>query len=88
MSNRTTLTLVVTAFIIAATLLAAAYTHTSKASTVCAEDDPCWNCATMGNKLCGPTPSELLACKVAIELGYYTNDLHQQCIDDYRDSRK
>ena len=20
----------------------------------CAEDDPCWNCETMGNRICGP----------------------------------
>lgn len=20
----------------------------------CEEDEPCWNCATMGNKVCGP----------------------------------
>lgn len=20
----------------------------------CAEDDPCWDCSTMGNHLCGP----------------------------------
>lgn len=23
--------------------------------TVCQEDDPCWDCATMGNLICGPT---------------------------------
>jgi hypothetical protein len=23
--------------------------------TACAEDDPCWDCATMGNLICGPT---------------------------------
>ena len=23
--------------------------------TFCAEDDPCWNCATMGNQVCGTT---------------------------------
>lgn len=22
--------------------------------TYCAEDDPCWDCTTMGNKVCGP----------------------------------
>lgn len=24
------------------------------APVCCAEDDPCWDCATMGNRLCGP----------------------------------
>jgi hypothetical protein len=24
------------------------------ADDVCAEDDPCWDCATMGNLVCGP----------------------------------
>jgi hypothetical protein len=24
------------------------------AVTRCAEDDPCWDCATMGNRICGP----------------------------------
>jgi len=23
----------------------------------CEEDNPCWDCRTMGNKICGPTPS-------------------------------
>jgi hypothetical protein len=27
---------------------------THRAPTVCVEGDPCWNCTTMGNKLCGP----------------------------------
>lgn len=22
----------------------------------CAEDDPCWDCETMGNLICGPRP--------------------------------
>lgn len=30
-------------------------------ATPCHEDDPCWNCATMGNHICGPTQSELQA---------------------------
>lgn len=25
-------------------------------SSVCFEDMPCWNCKTMGNKICGPLP--------------------------------
>lgn len=25
-------------------------------ATACAEDDPCWDCSTMGNKVCGVTP--------------------------------
>lgn len=24
--------------------------------TFCAEDDPCWDCETMGNHVCGVTP--------------------------------
>jgi hypothetical protein len=28
-----------------------------KPSTKCQEDDPCWNCHTMGNKKCGPPSS-------------------------------
>lgn len=30
--------------------------HTPNVTTTtrCVEDDPCWNCATMGNHLCGP----------------------------------
>lgn len=23
----------------------------------CQEDQPCWNCSTMGNGVCGPTPT-------------------------------
>lgn len=26
---------------------------TSRVDTVCQEDDPCWNCLTMGNHICG-----------------------------------
>lgn len=29
-------------------------THHVKHSTRCEEDQPCWNCKTMGNKICGP----------------------------------
>lgn len=25
----------------------------------CAEDDPCWNCSTMGNRVCGPVEGTL-----------------------------
>lgn len=28
---------------------------------VCVEDMPCWNCATMGNHLCGPTTTATVA---------------------------
>lgn len=28
---------------------------TRPAVSHCAEDDPCWNCATMGNRKCGPS---------------------------------
>jgi hypothetical protein len=24
-------------------------------STTCVEDMPCWDCTTMGNRICGPT---------------------------------
>ena len=32
------------------------------ASTRCEEDQPCWDCETMGNRICGPTTtfSEML----------------------------
>src|SRR5690242_9706578 len=29
----------------------------SASPTVCAEDQPCWDCATMGNLICGPGQS-------------------------------
>ena len=29
--------------------------------TRCFEDEPCWDCTTMGNRICGVTPSELEA---------------------------
>lgn len=28
-------------------------THTVALSTTCEEDQPCWDCETMGNRLCG-----------------------------------
>lgn len=27
-------------------------------AVTCQEDDPCWNCSTMGNKVCGPNVQE------------------------------
>ena len=27
---------------------------TTPPATVCIEDMPCWDCATMGNRICGP----------------------------------
>lgn len=33
-----------------------AHRITSVTQTHCAEDDPCWNCATMGNHVCGNRP--------------------------------
>jgi hypothetical protein len=27
----------------------------------CEEDMPCWDCSTMGNKVCGPTFTEMLS---------------------------
>jgi hypothetical protein len=29
------------------------HTHQSRAPVTCQEDEPCWNCATMGNRVCG-----------------------------------
>lgn len=29
----------------------------STSTTTCAEDMPCWDCSTMGNRICGPLPS-------------------------------
>jgi len=29
---------------------------TPPTTTVCMEDMPCWDCNTMGNLVCGPTP--------------------------------
>jgi hypothetical protein len=34
---------------------------------ICEEDDPCWNCETMGNMLCGPTAAPEIAEAVVIE---------------------
>ncbi|MEO7555482.1 MAG: hypothetical protein ABIV94_02605, partial [Acidimicrobiales bacterium] len=28
---------------------------TTNTPTSCQEDDPCWDCSTMGNHVCGPT---------------------------------
>lgn len=27
------------------------------AGATCQEDEPCWDCETMGNQICGPLPS-------------------------------
>lgn len=35
-------------------ILVLASPATGSAPTRCAEDDPCWNCHTMGNLICGP----------------------------------
>lgn len=29
---------------------------TTTIEVVCYEDDPCWDCSTMGNMVCGPPP--------------------------------
>ena len=35
--------------------------ETGRTSVTCAEDDPCWDCHTMGNRVCGgPTVSGLV----------------------------
>lgn len=31
-----------------------AVTRTDSANVRCEEDEPCWNCETMGNHVCGP----------------------------------
>lgn len=28
--------------------------HDTPPAVTCAEDDPCWDCHTMGNHVCGP----------------------------------
>ena len=38
--------------------------QTNRAPIVCAEDEPCWNCATMGNRLCG-NPAGFLLSRLA-----------------------
>lgn len=30
--------------------------HRADAAEVCHEDQPCWDCETMGNRICGPIP--------------------------------
>lgn len=30
-------------------------------TTICHEDMPCWDCSTMGNMICGPTTTEVIA---------------------------
>ena len=39
---------------IAAALLALAWVAAPQPDPVIFEDDPGWNCSTMGNKVCGP----------------------------------
>lgn len=34
--------------------LVAAGADRGRESVHCAEDDPCWDCSTMGNRICGP----------------------------------
>jgi hypothetical protein len=34
-----------------------------KSSARCEEDSPCWQCATMGNRTCGPTPVRSTAAR-------------------------
>lgn len=31
----------------------------TEAPKTCQEDDPCWNCETMGNKVCGTVNAEI-----------------------------
>lgn len=31
-------------------------TTTNHPDERCHEDDPCWDCSTMGNRVCGPRP--------------------------------
>lgn len=31
--------------------------HTDKCGAPCQEDEPCWDCHTMGNRVCGPPAS-------------------------------
>jgi hypothetical protein len=33
-------------------------TATTAAVSSCQEDDPCWDCETMGNRICGPVAVE------------------------------
>lgn len=35
--------------------LNAPFTTTTRTLAPCMEDEPCWDCSTMGNHLCGPT---------------------------------
>lgn len=30
--------------------------HKQTPAATCHEDEPCWDCKTMGNKTCGPAP--------------------------------
>lgn len=49
------LTVIATALILLLLATAGASAHSSSPGR-CAEDDPCWNCATMGNLVCGTRP--------------------------------
>lgn len=64
--------LAVTALIVSALALGSATQQPHQSVTVqapmdtitappCAEDDPCWNCLTMGNRICGDPKGENLA---------------------------
>ena len=33
-------------------------TVTEKVPVECQEDEPCWDCETMGNRICGPLPQQ------------------------------
>lgn len=39
----------------------------------CEEDMPCWDCETMGNKVCGPTAEETTAAYAALEYHGYSD---------------
>ena len=34
---------------------------TSTAAPACQEDEPCWDCTTMGNQICGPTTTTIVS---------------------------
>lgn len=44
----------VLALVLAGTLVVLAHDKLSDPAPVCQEDEACWDCRTMGNRICGP----------------------------------
>jgi hypothetical protein len=50
----------------------------SPTGSTCREDEPCWDCRTMGNQICGPNETSFEFSDDDVPMPYFEKDLIQK----------